>query len=190
MLWRRSRAAWAAPLIGRISDRMPPRIIPTIGFALFAAAIFGFAVLMKPDSPITVFIVVGAVAGLCNSRIWAPVASTATLSLPTQQAGAGAGVYNTTRQIGSVLGSATISALITNRMTAHHLGGGKLSESAAVSKLPSVILHPLSTALRESTYLPAAIMLIGMVASALFVGGKSQPGTHTDNDRVPADAGH
>jgi EmrB/QacA subfamily drug resistance transporter len=181
---------FTAPLIGRISDRMPPRIVPTIGFVLFAASIFGFATLMKPDSSMPVFIVVGAVAGLSNSCIWAPLASTAIRDLPVQQAGAGAGVYNTNRQIGSVLGSATISALITNRLAAQHLGGGKFSEGASVSKLPSFIVHPFSTALSQSMYLPAAILLIGVVASALFVRGKSRPGAHTDADQVAVDAGH
>jgi len=182
---------FTAPFIGKISDRMPPRIIPTIGFVLFAASVFGFAALMKPDSSIPVFIVIGAVAGLSNSCIWAPLASTATRNLPVQQAGAGAGVYNTTRQIGSVLGSAVISALIANRMTAQHLSGGKFSEGAGPAKLPAFILHPFSTALSQSMYLPAAILLIGVIASALFVrSGKSKPGTPVDADRVPVDVGH
>ncbi|MGF6883353.1 EmrB/QacA subfamily drug resistance transporter [Nocardia sp. GAS34] len=161
-----------APFIGKISDRMPPRIIPTIGFVLFAASIFGFATLMKPDGSIVAFIVVGGVAGLSNSCIWAPLASTATHNLPMELAGAGAGVYNTTRQIGSVLGSAVIAALVSNRMTAQHLGGGKFSEGSGPAKLPAFIVHPFSTALSQSMYLPAAILLIGVVASALFVRTK------------------
>ncbi|WP_083895950.1 DHA2 family efflux MFS transporter permease subunit [Nocardia jiangxiensis] len=164
-----------APFIGKISDRMPPRIIPTIGFALFAASIFGFATLMKPDSSIVLFIVIGGVAGLSNSCIWAPLASTATHDLPMELAGAGAGVYNTTRQIGSVLGSAVIAALVSNRMAAQHLGGGQFSEGSGPAKLPAFILHPFSTALSQSMYLPAAILLIGVVASALFTGKHKAP---------------
>lgn len=161
-----------APFIGKISDRMPPRIIPTIGFALFAASIFGFATLMKPDGSIVAFIVVGGIAGLSNSCIWAPLASTATHDLPMELAGAGAGVYNTTRQIGSVLGSAVIAALVSNRMAAQHLGDGKFSEGSGPAKLPEFILHPFSTALSQSMYLPAAILLVGVIASAFFTRSK------------------
>lgn len=66
---------FTAPFIGKVSDRMPPRILPTIGFALFAASVFGFAALMKPDSSIPLFLVVAAVVSLSNSCIWAPLAS-------------------------------------------------------------------------------------------------------------------
>ncbi|BCK53504.1 DHA2 family efflux MFS transporter permease subunit [Nocardia wallacei] len=182
---------FTAPFIGKVSDRMPPRILPTIGFALFAASVFGFAALMKPDSSIPLFLVVAAVAGLSNSCIWAPLASTATRNLPVHQAGAGAGVYNTTRQVGSVLGSAAISALVSARMTAQGLGDAPAAEGAgsAMGKLPEFILDKFSTALGQSMILPACILLIGVAASALFIGAKSNQNTPED-PKVPADIGH
>ncbi|GAB2725521.1 DHA2 family efflux MFS transporter permease subunit [Nocardia thraciensis] len=183
---------FTAPFIGKISDRMPPRIIPTIGFALFAVSVFGFSVLMKPDGSIPLFLVIAAIAGLSNSCIWAPLASTATRNLPVAQAGAGAGVYNTTRQLGSVLGSAAISALISARMSAQGLGGANVSEGggASMGKLPEAILDKFSSALGQSMLLPAAILLIGVVASALFIGGKSKTSDAEANTKVPVDIGH
>ncbi|WP_280272010.1 DHA2 family efflux MFS transporter permease subunit [Nocardia wallacei] len=180
-----------APFIGKVSDRMPPRILPTVGFTLFAASVFGFAALMKPDSSIPLFLVIAAVAGLSNSCIWAPLASTATRNLPVHQAGAGAGVYNTTRQVGSVLGSAAISALVSARMTAQGLGDTSASEGGgtAMGKLPEFIIDKFSTALGQSMLLPAAILLIGVAASALFIGAKSTQNT-PDDTKVPADIGH
>ncbi|QLY32835.1 DHA2 family efflux MFS transporter permease subunit [Nocardia huaxiensis] len=167
-----------APIIGKLSDRLPPRILPTIGFAAFAATIFGFAVLMTPDASIPAFLVIGGIAGIANACIWAPLATIATHNLPIQQAGAGAGVYNTTRQVGSVLGSAAVAALLSARIAAQHLpttgpigegaSGGGLSHLPDEIRIP--ILEKMSTALSESMYLPAAILLIGVVASALFVG--------------------
>jgi EmrB/QacA subfamily drug resistance transporter len=181
-----------APVIGKISDRMPPRIIPTIGFVLFSASTFGFAALMRPGSSIVLFLLIGTVAGLSNGCIWAPLASTATRNLPVQQAGAASGVYNTTRQIGSVLGSAAISALVSARMSAQHLGGGKFSEGGTgTGHLPSFLLHPFSTALSQSMILPGAILLIGVVASALFAGaGKPKQDAPVDTAQVPVDVGH
>ncbi|MEV6069518.1 DHA2 family efflux MFS transporter permease subunit [Nocardia sp. NPDC052001] len=172
-----------APIIGKISDRMPPRVLPTIGFAVFAATIFGFSALMKPDTSIPLFLVIGGIAGIANACIWAPLATTATHNLPIQQAGAGAGVYNTTRQVGSVLGSAAIAALMSSRLSAQHLPGGPVMEGGGSGggKIPPEVLDKISTALSQSMILPGCILLIGVVASALFVGhGKS------DHRQAPA----
>ena len=57
--------------------------------------------------------------GAGSAFLWAPLASTATRNLPMSAAGAGAGIYNTTRQVGGVLGSAAIATVIVNRITAN-----------------------------------------------------------------------
>ncbi|MEV0359698.1 DHA2 family efflux MFS transporter permease subunit [Nocardia sp. NPDC050697] len=157
-----------APVIGRFSDRLHPRVVPTIGFSLFAVALFWVAAIMTPDSPLILFMVAGVLAGFSNACIWAPLASTATHNLPVQQAGAGAGIYNTTRQVGSVLGSAAISALISARIAAAGLGGGPAAEGMG-GPVPEFVRDKFSTALAESILLPAGVLLIGVVASALFV---------------------
>lgn len=157
-----------APVIGRFSDRLHPRVVPTIGFTLFATAVFWFAFVMTPDSSLVWFMIAGVLAGLSNACIWAPLASTATHNLPVQQAGAGAGIYNTTRQVGSVLGSAAISALISARIAAAGLGGGPAAEGMG-GPVPEFVRDKFSTALAESILLPAGVLLIGVVASALFV---------------------
>lgn len=158
-----------APFIGRFSDRLHPRIVPTLGFALFAAAVFWFAAVMTPDSSLVWFMVAGVVAGVSNACIWAPLASTATHNLPVRQAGAGAGIYNTTRQVGSVLGSAAISALISARLAAAGLGGGPTAEGVGHGPIPEFVREAFSSALAESILLPAAVLLVGVVASAMFV---------------------
>ncbi|QBS41114.1 DHA2 family efflux MFS transporter permease subunit [Nocardia sp. CS682] len=159
-----------APFVGRFANRLHPRVLPTVGFALFAVSVFWFSALMTPDAPIIWFLVSAALAGFANSCIWGPLATTATHNLPVQQAGAGAGVYNTTRQVGSVLGSAAISALIAARMSANGLGGGKVAEGGAgQGPIPEFVKDSFSTALGQSMLLPAGILLIGVIASALFI---------------------
>ncbi|MGO4617764.1 DHA2 family efflux MFS transporter permease subunit [Nocardia sp. 2YAB30] len=179
----------AAPLIGKFADKLHPRIVPTIGFTLFALSVFCFSALMKPDSSLALFLVSAGLAGFANACIWAPLAATATHNLPVQQAGAGAGVYNTTRQVGSVLGSAAISALIAARMSANGLGGGKVAEGGAgQGPIPEFVKDSFSTALGQSTLLPAGILLIGVVASALFIRhGKPAPAGPRE-DRAKADS--
>ncbi|MFC8046882.1 DHA2 family efflux MFS transporter permease subunit [Nocardia sp. NPDC057353] len=158
-----------APVIGRFSDRLHPRVVPTIGFTLFAVSLFWIAAVMTPDSPLILFVLAGVLAGFSNSCIWAPLASTATHNLPVHQAGAGAGIYNTTRQVGSVLGSAAISALISARIAAVGLEGGPAGEGMGGGPVPEFVRDKFSTALAESILLPAGVLLIGVVASALFV---------------------
>ncbi|MER7451574.1 DHA2 family efflux MFS transporter permease subunit [Nocardia beijingensis] len=180
---------FSAPLVGKFADRLHPRIVPTIGFGLFALSVFCFSMLMKPDSSLAWFLVAAALAGFANACIWAPLASTATHNLPVQQAGAGAGVYNTTRQVGSVLGSAAISALVAARLTANGLGGGPVAEGGAgQGPLPEFVKDSFSTALSQSTLLPAAVLLIGVAASLLFIRhGESAP-PRLEKERVEADS--
>ncbi|MBF6264403.1 DHA2 family efflux MFS transporter permease subunit [Nocardia farcinica] len=174
---------FAAPVLGRFADRLAPRILPTIGFALFAAVIFWWAAIMTPDSELVLFLVSAGFAGFANACIWGPLAATATHNLPVQQAGAGSGIYNTTRQVGSVLGSAAISALIASRMSAHGLGGGRVAEGGVgQGPIPPHVLDEFSAALSESMILPAAVLLIGVLASALFIGH----GPRTTADRPTA----
>ncbi|MFI5777855.1 DHA2 family efflux MFS transporter permease subunit [Nocardia sp. NPDC051570] len=180
----------AAPIAGKISDRLPPRVLPTIGFVLFSISVFWFVALMKPDSSIPVFMLAAALAGFANAGIWGPLASTATRNLPIHQAGAGAGVYNTTRQIGSVLGSAAISALLSARMSAQGLGEAPAAEGAGMGPIPAQILDKLSTALSQSMLLPAGVLLIGVAASALFIGSRTANRSDAPADRVPVDVGH
>ncbi|MFG1791617.1 DHA2 family efflux MFS transporter permease subunit [Nocardia sp. NPDC049149] len=178
-----------APFIGKFADRWHPRIAPTVGFALFAVSIFWFSALMTPGSSIVWFLVSAGLAGFANACIWAPLASTATHNLPVQQAGAGAGVYNTTRQVGSVLGSAAISALVAARMSANGLGGGKVSEGGAgQGAIPEFVKDAFSTALSQSTLLPAGVLLIGLVASALFIRHGQAPKPGPQDEPAKADS--
>ena len=107
-----------APVVGRIIDKVNPKFITATGLVLMSVALFWNALLMHPDTPIWLFLLPSAVLGFANAGIWAPLSTTATRNLPPRQAGAGSGVYNTTRQIGAVLGSAAIAVLIQARLAA------------------------------------------------------------------------
>ncbi len=65
------------------------------------------------------FLLPSALMGIGNAGMWGPLATTATRKLPPRQAGAGAGIYNTTRTIGSVIGSASIAAFMQSRLEAN-----------------------------------------------------------------------
>ncbi len=109
--------------------------------------------------------------------MWAPNSATTTRNLPLHQAGAGAGVYNATRQVGAVLGAAAIAVLMDSRLAAQGLkfepteaGGGNL---------PAQVLAPFSDAMAQAMLLPPAILVIGLIAALSFAKPQheSAPGT-------------
>ena len=126
--------------------------------------------------------------GIGMAGIWAPLAATATRNLPMQLAGAGSGVYNATRQVGAVLGSAAIAVLIDSRIAAHGLSGGA-EPDGALQQLPAVVRDPFSQAMSDAMLLPAAVMVLGLVSVLFFElprhlarGPQSQP----DSSETPA----
>jgi hypothetical protein len=84
-----------------------------------------------------------------------------------QLAGAGSGVYNATRQVGAVLGSAAIAVLIDSRIAAHGLTGGAEPEGA-LQQLPSVVRDAFSQAMSDAMLLPAAVLVLGFVSVLFF----------------------
>ena len=107
-----------APWVGRIVDRAHPRPIVGFGFSMLAIALTWLSVEMTPTTPIWRIVLPLAATGVGMAFIWSPLAATATRNLPAQLAGAGSGVYNATRQVGSVLGSASMAAFMTSRISA------------------------------------------------------------------------
>ncbi|MFI6433386.1 DHA2 family efflux MFS transporter permease subunit [Rhodococcus oryzae] len=158
-----------SPVVGRLSDKLPPRYLPTFGFALFAVALLWFISLATPTGSIALMCVMATLCGVASACIWAPLTATALRNLPLQQLGAASGIYNTTRQVGSVLGSAVVGALITARMTAHSLPTASSDEGG---HLPSLIKAPYASALTESLYLTVGLLVICGIATAFFTAGK------------------
>ncbi|MCB5274482.1 Multidrug export protein EmrB [Arthrobacter sp. SO5] len=183
-----------APVVGKIIDRVNPKYTTATGLVLMSVALFWNASLMHPDTPIWLFLLPSAVLGFANAGIWAPLSTTATRNLPPRQAGAGAGVYNTTRQIGAVLGSAAIAVLIQARLAAELPappgGSGGASPMSFGGTLPAALREGFSTAMGQSILLPAAVILLGAAVALFFA--KPQPvqgwGTPASVPATPAGA--
>ena len=107
-----------APWVGKIVDRSHPRPIIGFGFSMLAISLTWLSVEMTPTTPIWRIVLPLTAMGVGMAFIWSPLAATATRNLPPQLAGAGSGVYNATRQVGSVLGSASMAAFMTTRISA------------------------------------------------------------------------
>jgi EmrB/QacA subfamily drug resistance transporter len=170
-----------APLVGKIIDRVNPKYITSTGLLLMAVALFWDFALMHPDTPVWLFLLPSAVLGFANAGIWAPLSSTATRNLPMRQAGAGAGVYNTTRQIGAVLGSAAIAVLMQSRLVAElpaaPSGTPGSGEAGGFSgQLPPALHDGFSTAMGQSILLPAAVIVLGAAVAVFFAKPKPVQG--------------
>jgi EmrB/QacA subfamily drug resistance transporter len=155
-----------APVVGRFTDKVHPRILTATGFALTSIAVFWASRGLEPDAAYWRILVPMGVLGLGMSAVWAPLAATATRNLPMHQAGAGAGVYNATRLVGSVIGSAGIAVLMENRLAAEGLSGG--GSEASGQSLPAQVFGPFSHAMSDAMVLPAIVLAIGFLASLFF----------------------
>ncbi len=159
-----------APFVGRLTDRVHPRYVAGFGLLCLPVSLVWLSATMTPDVAIWRLLLPIALLGVANGFMWAPIGSTATRNLPMHQAGAGAGVYNTTRQVGAVLGSAAIAALMQSRLAAE-LPAGATSGAGQASfglRLPAALRDGFATAMAQSLLLPAAVVVIGLVAVLLF----------------------
>jgi hypothetical protein len=167
-----------APFVGKIVDRAHPRPIIGFGFSALAVALTWLSVEMTATTPIWRLVLPLAVMGVGMAFIWAPLAATATRSLPPDLAGAGSGVYNAVRQVGSVLGSASVAAFMTWRLSADMPlmpDGAPAASEGAVTQLPVFLHAPFASAMSQSMLLPAFVALFGVVG-ALFLLGPRQSG--------------
>jgi len=163
-----------APVVGKIVDNYHPRSVVGFGFSVLAIALTWLSIELTPSAPIWRLLVPLAAMGVGMAFIWSPLAATATRNLPPGLAGAGSGVYNATRQVGAVLGSAGMAAFMTSRVTAEMPalpdGASAHRPEGPALQLPAFLREPFAAAMSQSMLLPAFISLFG-VAAALFMVG-------------------
>ena len=153
-----------SPLVGRLLDRIDARFLLVPGLLLVSGALFWYSALMNADTPIWVYLLPSFLIGVGNSGMWGPLATTATRNLDPRQAGAGAGIYNTTRTIGSAIGSAAIAAFIQSRLEANLPGAADAAGGIGGGQLPAQIVPGFSDAMSQTLLLPAIVMLVGVIA--------------------------
>ena len=161
-----------ARFVGKIVDRAHPRPVIGFGFSVMAIGLTWLSVEMTPTTPIWRLLLPITALGIGSAFIWSPLAATATRNLPARLAGAGSGVYNTTRQVGSVLGSAGMAAFMTSRIGAElpQMPGQPPQDESSAIDLPSWLDGPFAAAMSQSMLLPAFIALFGVIAAMFMLG--------------------
>ena len=180
-------AGLLAPLVGRMVDRAHPQPIVGFGFSALAIGLTWLSIVMTPSTAIWELVLPFVVLGVASAFVWAPLTATATRNLPPQFAGAGSGVFNATRQVGAVLGSAGMASFMTSRITSElplmpDVASGPPGGGGMTLQMPAFLREPFAAAMSQSMLLPAFIALFGIGAALFLIGGPSRPGTPTTDE--------
>jgi MFS family permease len=106
-----------APFAGRLSDRLPNRYVALFGFVALACGVTWLAVATRVDANPVRLLPALALTGLGIGCVFPPLANLAIGAVEPTMAGAASGVFNTTRQVGGVLGSAAMGLVLQARLT-------------------------------------------------------------------------
>lgn len=135
-----------APIVGRLTDRTAPGAVSTTGFVSMITAMLLFAAMMAFTVPVVWLLVPLVLMGAANAMCWAANSAVSMRSLPSDLVGAGSGVYNTSRQVGAVVGAAALGAVM-------QIG---------------IANTEFATAMGLTLVLPAALLVAGAVAVSRF----------------------
>src|SRR5262249_13633251 len=99
---------FVAPVAGRMSDRIGGKDILMVGRLLFAGGMGTIALIAQANSAWYDFLAPQFVAGIGIGCTFAPMTTVAMRNVNPVMAGAASGVFNTTRQVGTVIGTAGV----------------------------------------------------------------------------------
>jgi EmrB/QacA subfamily drug resistance transporter len=105
-----------APFAGRLSDRFGGKFILMSGLTLYGIGMAWVVALAQVGTHWPTFVPALVVVGIGIGGVFAPMATEAMRGVEPRMAGAASGVNNTIRQIGSVIGSASMGAILQNRL--------------------------------------------------------------------------
>jgi len=160
---------FAAPLSGRLSERVPVRVLLGGGLGLVALSLYlmyGVKVSSGWTTLLPGFLVGGIGIGMVNP----PLASTAVSVVPPQRAGMAAGVNNTFRQVGIATGIAGLGAIFQSALNpamAHAITAGAVHGTQAKAEF----IHGLNDILLVATFvaLAGAVLAFALVRRQDFV---------------------
>jgi MFS family permease len=120
-----------APFAGRLSDRFGGKWILFVGLSLFSTGMGILIASSHPNSTRWHLLPGLIVAGFGMGMTFAPLQTVAMHNVEPRMAGAASGFINTTRQLGGVIGSAAVGALLQAQL-ATKLDVAAVKESAAL----------------------------------------------------------
>lgn len=100
------------PVAGYLTDRRDPGKLCAAGFTVSAAGLALAITLVHTGAGVWWFTAVTSLLGIGGAFVWAPNAAVTMRGIPEHETGAASGLYNTARQVGSVLGVALVGMVL------------------------------------------------------------------------------
>jgi EmrB/QacA subfamily drug resistance transporter len=139
---------FVAPVAGRMADKIGGKYLLLAGLTLFATGM-GVLLASAHENTSALHLLPGLlIAGFGMGLTFAPMQTIAMRNVESRMAGAASGMINTTRQLGAVIGSAAVGALLQNQLAAKlpvaaQANAGALPEQYR-SQFVEVFRHPAS----------------------------------------------
>jgi EmrB/QacA subfamily drug resistance transporter len=126
---------FVAPVAGQMTDKIGGKYILMSGLILFGGGMGWLALIATPSSSWESFLAPLIVAGFGMGCVFAPLVTTAMRNIQPQMAGAASGVLNTVRQVGLVIGTAAVGALLQNRLVSTMTSQAQTRSAALPSRI-------------------------------------------------------
>ena len=130
-------------VIGRIISKVDVRLLLFAGFAVTAFAMYEM-IGWTPDISQWTIIWVGFIQGAGLGLLFVPLTTIAFATLPAQMRGDGTGLYNLSRNIGSSVGIAVVSALLVSNGQVNHaeIGSHVTDFNPVINSTAGAALNP------------------------------------------------
>ncbi|WP_407177094.1 MDR family MFS transporter [Bradyrhizobium sp. STM 3562] len=106
------------PLVPRLMQRLDPRILIAVGFALFAASNF-MNIYMTADYATDQLFWPNVVRAIGQALAMTPLSAVATAGIEAENAGSASGLFNMMRNLGGAVGIALLQTFLTKREQYH-----------------------------------------------------------------------
>ena len=168
-----------APGLGRLTDKIGGKYILLTGLTLFATGMGWVVLIATPHSAWYDFLAPMIVAGLGMGGTFPPMTTVAMRDVDPRMAGAASGVLNTVRQVGSVIGTAAVGALLQNRLVSALTS----QATTAAASLPPQARGPFVSSFRQA----ASTGLIGGAPASSAAPAGASPGLAAQLHRLGAE---
>jgi len=131
-----------SPVVGRYNDRVDPRILVTLSFAIFALVLFMRAH-FNTDATIATLMLPTVIQGAGMAAFFIPLVSISLSGMAPERIPAASGLFNFARITAGAVGTSIATTLWDRRATLHHaqlierLGSGDPATAAALGTLHS-----------------------------------------------------
>ncbi len=150
--------ALAAPFVGRLSDRLGPRVLTPLGLGSSATGLFLVSTLTV-DSPATMIVGYFLVVGAGTALFATPNQSSILGAAPHGRLGTVSALISTTRNIGLIAGLATAEAIFIGVAPDVGKAGGVVSGDPALS---ASVVEGMSTTVRVFASMVTVAMLFSL----------------------------